>query len=80
MIKQCFWIPSCSSTGYQAYKKSCRRSSEDANSEAPSLEAGDGEPSKGKDYAVENSAFELDENGNSEEKGGDINRNTQFWN
>ncbi|XP_038575619.1 ileal sodium/bile acid cotransporter [Micropterus salmoides] len=64
--------------GYQAYKKSCRRSSEDANSEAPSLEAGDGEPSKGKDYAVENSAFELDENGNSEEKGGDINRNTQF--
>ncbi|XP_044072543.1 ileal sodium/bile acid cotransporter [Siniperca chuatsi] len=64
--------------GYQAYKKSCCRSSADTDSEAPSLEAGDGGPAKEKDYAVENSAFEFDENGNSEEKGKDINRNTQL--
>ncbi|XP_070771381.1 ileal sodium/bile acid cotransporter [Enoplosus armatus] len=64
--------------GYRAYKKSCRRSSDDADGEAPSLEAGDGEPAKEKDYAVENDAFELDENSNSEEKGGGIHKNTQM--
>ncbi|XP_023272839.1 ileal sodium/bile acid cotransporter [Seriola lalandi dorsalis] len=62
---------------YQAYKK-CVRGSADEDSEAPSLEAGDAEPAKEKRYAVENSAFELDENGNSGEKGKDIDKNTQL--
>lgn len=56
-----------SSTGYQAYKKACGRGSADADSEAPSLEAGDAESIKKKGHAVENSAFEFDDNGNSEE-------------
>nr|XP_020462287.1 ileal sodium/bile acid cotransporter [Monopterus albus] len=62
---------------YQAYKRSCRHGSADADSEAPSLEAGDAEPAKQKSYAVENSSFEHDENGNSE-KAKVIDRNTEL--
>ncbi|KAI3355932.1 hypothetical protein L3Q82_004477 [Scortum barcoo] len=64
--------------GYQAYKKCFGRGSADADSEAPSLEAGDSEPAKVKDYGVENSAFELDENGNNEEKDKSTNKHTKL--
>ncbi|XP_070694210.1 ileal sodium/bile acid cotransporter [Pempheris klunzingeri] len=62
---------------YQVYKKHCLRSS-DADSEAPPLEADDGEPVKEKDYGLENAAFEIRESGSSDEKGKDIHRNTQM--
>ncbi|XP_018538593.2 ileal sodium/bile acid cotransporter [Lates calcarifer] len=62
---------------YQAYKKSCHRSA-DEDSEALSVEDGDGERAKEKELAVENNTFECDENGNSEEKGKDIEKNTQL--
>lgn len=79
ITNECFWICVFSSTGYQSYKKLCGLSSADADREAPSLEAGDNEAAKEKDYAVENSAFEFDENGNSEEKDKCNNKNTQLW-
>ncbi|XP_026151236.1 ileal sodium/bile acid cotransporter [Mastacembelus armatus] len=53
---------------YQVYKKSCGRGSADADSHVPSLEAGNAESAKDMNYTVENSAFEMDENGNSKEK------------
>lgn len=62
-----------SPTGYQGYKKHFRRGSDDADTEAPSLEGG---PVKVKDLAVENSGFELDENDSSEEKNKDPGKNT----
>lgn len=65
------------SAGYQAYKKAFGVGSPDQDSEAPSLEGGDGED-KEKDYAVENSAFELDENVSSGEKEKNMNKNTQL--
>ncbi|KAM9347690.1 ileal sodium/bile acid cotransporter [Symphorus nematophorus] len=64
--------------GYQLYKRSCARGSADEDSEAPSLEAGDGEKDKDKDYAVENSAFECDEYGRGGEKEKGIDKNTQL--
>ncbi|XP_040005159.1 ileal sodium/bile acid cotransporter [Xiphias gladius] len=63
---------------YQAYKKSFGRGSSDIDGKAPSLEAGDVEQAKEKDCAVENTAFEFDENGNSEEMGKDVYKNTQL--
>ncbi|TKS67646.1 Ileal sodium/bile acid cotransporter [Collichthys lucidus] len=63
--------------GYQGYKRAFGISSPDRDSEAPSVEGGDGE-AKEKDYAVENSAFELDENANSGEKEKSANKNTQL--
>ncbi|XP_071340579.1 ileal sodium/bile acid cotransporter [Trachinotus anak] len=63
---------------YQTYKKRCRRGSADEDSEAPSLEAGGAETAKEKHLAVENRAFEPDENGNSGEKGRDTDKNTQL--
>ncbi|XP_035531922.1 ileal sodium/bile acid cotransporter [Morone saxatilis] len=62
---------------YQIYKKSCSRGSADGDSEAPSLEAGDGEPAKEK-YVIDNSAFEFDEVVSSTEKDKNINKNTQL--
>ncbi|XP_042350435.1 ileal sodium/bile acid cotransporter [Plectropomus leopardus] len=63
---------------YQAYKKYSGRGSADTDSEAPSLESGDGELEKKKGHAVENSAFEYNDNGNSEEKGMDMKKITQL--
>lgn len=73
-LKKCLFFPF---TAYQAYKKSCHRSA-DEDSEALSVEDGDGERAKEKELAVENNTFECDENGNSEEKGKDIEKNTQL--
>lgn len=42
------------------------------------MEGGDTDPAKEKDGAVENKAFEYDENGNSEEKGKGTDKNTQL--
>uniref|UniRef100_A0A3Q3XAF7 Ileal sodium/bile acid cotransporter n=1 Tax=Mola mola TaxID=94237 RepID=A0A3Q3XAF7_MOLML len=56
--------------GYQLYKKHCHCGSDDADSEAVSLEGGG---AKVKDFALENSAFDSDENG-CEEK----NKDTQL--
>ncbi|XP_026232603.1 ileal sodium/bile acid cotransporter [Anabas testudineus] len=63
---------------YQAYKKACGRGSTDADCGALSVEAGDGDPKNEKGGAVENKAFEFDENGNSEEKGNGTDKNTQL--
>lgn len=79
MTDQCFWFHASYSTAYKAYKRSCGRGSSEADSLTPSLEDGVIEPAKEKEYAVENSAFEFDENGNSEEKGKRIDKNTQLW-
>lgn len=79
MTNQCYWIHVFfSSTAYQIYKKKCGRRPADADFEDPSLEAGDGESAKKKGQAVENSAFEFDDNG--EEKDRDIRKITQLWN
>ncbi|XP_069001625.1 ileal sodium/bile acid cotransporter [Embiotoca jacksoni] len=56
---------------YRAYRRSCGHGSEDADSEAPSLED---DQTKQKDYALENTAFEFDENRNSDVK----DKNTQL--
>ncbi|XP_037645453.1 ileal sodium/bile acid cotransporter [Sebastes umbrosus] len=61
---------------YQIYKKTCGRRPADADFEDPSLEAGDGESAKKKEQAVENSAFEFDDNG--EEKDRDVRKITQL--
>ncbi|XP_068429220.1 ileal sodium/bile acid cotransporter [Clinocottus analis] len=61
---------------YQAYKRLCGRHSVDAD--ALSLEAGDGESETKKGHAVENSAFEFDDNGNSDEKGRNVRKITQL--
>uniref|UniRef100_A0A3B5A8A8 Ileal sodium/bile acid cotransporter n=1 Tax=Stegastes partitus TaxID=144197 RepID=A0A3B5A8A8_9TELE len=50
---------------YQGYKRSCNHGSADDDREASSLEDGDTEPEKRKDFALENDAFESDENCNS---------------
>ncbi|XP_075938088.1 ileal sodium/bile acid cotransporter [Anarhichas minor] len=63
---------------YQVYKKRCGHGSADADTEAPSLEAGDGESGTKKGHAVGNSAFEFDDNGISEEKGKDVRKITQL--
>lgn len=65
-----------SPTGYQLYKRRCKHGSADADSEAPSLE---GDQAKVKDYAMENSAFDFDENGSSKVKNTDNSKNTQMW-
>lgn len=66
-----------SPTGYQLYKKRCQHGSADADSEAPSLE---GDQAKVKDYAMENNAFDFDENSSNEVKNRDITHpNTQMW-
>ncbi|XP_071769095.1 ileal sodium/bile acid cotransporter [Centroberyx gerrardi] len=62
--------------GYQLYKKFRGPRSSEADSEYPSVEAGDAEPPKEKFYALDNVGFECDENGNTEEKG--KNKNTQL--
>lgn len=67
-----------SSTAYRLYKKRCARVSADEDSEAPALEADNAELGKAKRYGVENGAFELDENGNGEEKGKNMDKNTQL--
>lgn len=67
-----------SSTAYQGYKKFAGGSAE-ADSEAPALEAGDDEPAKQKDFALENGAFEFCENGIIDEKSKGIDKNTQLW-
>lgn len=64
-----------SSIGYQLYKKHCHCGSDDADSEAVSLEGGG---AKVKDFALENSAFDSDENG-CKEKNKDISKDTQLW-
>ncbi|AWP12740.1 putative ileal sodium/bile acid cotransporter [Scophthalmus maximus] len=64
--------------GYRAYKRWCGSRSADADSESPSLEAGDAELAKRKDHAVDNGAFEFDGTGNIGEKGRDIDRNTSL--
>ncbi|XP_029937561.1 ileal sodium/bile acid cotransporter [Myripristis murdjan] len=61
---------------YQGYKKMCHRGSCEADSECPSVEAGNAEPAKEKCCAVDNASFQYDENGNTEEKG--KSRNTQL--
>eukprot|EP00064_Thunnus_orientalis_P024931 superscaffoldBa00011519_g25253 len=63
---------------YQVYKKHCGGGSSEEDSESPSLEDGDAASAKEKDYAVENSAFEFDENGNSEGKNKHFDSNTQL--
>ncbi|KAM6955349.1 ileal sodium/bile acid cotransporter [Lycodopsis pacificus] len=63
---------------YQLYKRWCGRGSADADTEAPSLEAGDGESETKKGHGVGNSAFEFDHNGISEEKGKDVRKITQL--
>lgn len=63
---------------YQVYKKKCRGSAE-ADSEAPSIEEGNAETTKGKGLALDNNAFEFDERYSSnEEKGKDLHKNTQL--
>ena len=54
----------------------CGGGSADTDSEAPPLEAGDAESIQKKGHAVENSAFEFDDNANSEEK--DMKKITQL--
>ncbi|XP_054471895.1 ileal sodium/bile acid cotransporter [Anoplopoma fimbria] len=63
---------------YQAYKRLYGRGSADADTEAPSLEAGEDELETKKGHAVDNNAFEFDDNGNNEEKGKDIRKITQL--
>ncbi|KAG7236590.1 hypothetical protein INR49_000762 [Caranx melampygus] len=63
---------------YRLYKTRCARVSAEEDSEAPALEANNDELGKEKHYGMENGAFDLDENGNSEEKGKDIDKNTQL--
>ncbi|XP_029315121.1 ileal sodium/bile acid cotransporter [Cottoperca gobio] len=64
--------------GYQTYKRFCGRGSVDADSEAPTLENADDESAKKNGHAVENSAFEFDDNGIIEEKGKDVKKVTQL--
>ncbi|XP_078119126.1 ileal sodium/bile acid cotransporter [Sander vitreus] len=61
---------------YQVYKKRCGGGSADADSEAPSLEAGDSDSAKKNSHAVNNSAFELDNDDHSKEK--DVKKITQL--
>ncbi|KAF1382191.1 hypothetical protein PFLUV_G00141060 [Perca fluviatilis] len=61
---------------YQMYKKRCGGGSADADSEAPSLEAGDSDSAKKNGHAVDNSAFEFDNDGHSGEK--DVKKITQL--
>ncbi|XP_034741639.1 ileal sodium/bile acid cotransporter [Etheostoma cragini] len=51
---------------YQVYKKRCGGGSADADSEAPALEAGDGDSAKKNGHAVDNSAFEFDNDDSGE--------------
>ncbi|KAK2839421.1 hypothetical protein Q5P01_013161 [Channa striata] len=64
--------------GYQLYKRLCSCGSEDADSEAPSVEADDTDPVKEKGCALDNRAFEFDENVKSEGKGKSTDKNTQL--
>ncbi|XP_020488815.1 ileal sodium/bile acid cotransporter [Labrus bergylta] len=62
--------------GYQLYKRKCGGGSSDDDSEA-SLEADDSEEKK-KHCALDNNAFELNENVSSEEKGKSANKHTKL--
>lgn len=62
----------CALTGYQCYRRRCGGG--DADSEAV-LE---GEPEKGKDFAVENNAYEFDEHSGDKEKSKEADGNTKL--
>ncbi|XP_058478432.1 ileal sodium/bile acid cotransporter [Solea solea] len=63
-------VAAVSSVGsYRLYKRFCSRGLADADSEDPPLEADDADPTKEKEYALENGGFEFDGNDNSKEKG-----------
>ncbi|KAG7502380.1 ileal sodium/bile acid cotransporter [Solea senegalensis] len=53
---------------YRLYKRFCGRGLADADSEDPPLEADDADPTKEKEYALENGGFEFDGNDSSKEK------------
>ncbi|XP_037344454.2 ileal sodium/bile acid cotransporter [Pungitius pungitius] len=61
---------------YQGYKRLCH--SADKETETASLEAGEGESVTKKAHAVENSAFEFDDNGHSNVKGREVRGITQL--
>ncbi|XP_053184175.1 ileal sodium/bile acid cotransporter [Scomber japonicus] len=63
---------------YQVYKKKCLRVSSEEDSECPAIEDSIDETVKEKPYGMENSAFELDENMNNEEKSKYISKNTEL--
>ncbi|KAI9534992.1 hypothetical protein NQZ68_007077 [Dissostichus eleginoides] len=64
--------------GYQLYKRYRKPGSDDADSESPALEAGDGESAKKNIHAVENGGFEFDDISKSEEKNRDVKNATQM--
>lgn len=62
-------------TGYRVYRRTCQQVRAEADSEAQTLE---GNIEKVKDFALENGAFESDENFGSKEKCSDATKNTQL--
>lgn len=61
------------SAGYQCYKKRCARGNADSDGEV------EGDQEKGKDFAVENNAYEFDKHDSDNEKSRDSDKNTKLW-